>query len=59
MTPTVLCRVAARSRIWLPEDASARAGELLLLIPAQVAMDLGEAIERALQACLNATEGDA
>ena len=42
----------------LPEDAPARPGELLLLVSPQVAMDLGEEIQRALRAYLNATKGN-
>ena len=42
----------------LPEDAPARPGELLLLVLPDVAMDLGDAIRSALQAYLNATEGN-
>ena len=42
----------------LPEDAPARPGELLLLVSPQVAMDLGDAIQRALRAYLNATKGN-
>ena len=42
----------------LPEDAPARPGELLLLVSPQVAMDLRDAIQRALRAYLNATKGN-
>ena len=42
----------------LPEDAPARPGELLLLVSPQVAMDLGDEIQRALRAYLNATKGN-
>ena len=35
-----------------------RPGELLLLVSPQVVMDLGDAIQRALRAYLNATKGN-
>ena len=41
----------------LPDDAPARPGELLLVVSPELAMDLGEAIQRAPRACIAARKG--